>query len=174
MARILGTLEFKALTCYLFEQRSHLPSLSTRPYLGLSIIAPVTLSHLGTVVAPVGLSVRLSGVNFVVVPALLTLICCCVVPAGLGVALGVAFIIIPATLGLLWVFFVLGLLLCGSLFLLQRGLGVVEHCGGLESKRKGRWEDGRKMYCRRPEEQLGCQGLKVCNKGHDPGLCGVS
>lgn len=104
-------------------------SLSIWPYLGLSIITPATLSHLGAIVVPVGLGVGMSGIGFIVGPALLTLSCFCIIPAGLGVALGVAFVIIPATLGFLWVlvFIMFGRLLCGGLFLLQevRGSGAL-------------------------------------------------
>lgn len=95
-------------------------SASACPYLGLSIITPATVSHLGTIVIPVRLRVRMSGVGSIVVPALLTPSCFSVIPAGPGVALGVAFIILPATLALLWVlvFIMLGLL-CSVLFSLQ-------------------------------------------------------
>lgn len=96
-------------------------STSICPHLGLSIITPATVSHSGAILVPVRLGVRMSGVGSIVVPALLTPSCFSVIPAGLGVALGVAFIIIPATSALLWVlvFIMLGLLLCSILFSLQ-------------------------------------------------------
>lgn len=162
--QIWGIVEPQALPWALFWPSS----LSTRPYLGLSIIAPATLSRLGIIVVPVWLCVRLSGVYSIIAPALLTLSRLCVVPAGLSVALGVAFLVIPAARSLFWILLIfrLRLLLCSSLFSLQRS----GDCGAV-------WRFGgrRKVNGRREEDVLvKARGAVGCNKGHDPGLCWVA
>lgn len=87
----------------------------------------------------------MSGIGFIVVPALLTLSYFCIIPAGLGVALGVVLIIIPATLGLLWVLVVImfGQLLCVGLFLLQevRGSGALWQVWKQEEVQVEGWEE---------------------------------
>lgn len=108
-------------------------SVSFWPYLVLSIITPAPLFHLGAIIVPVGLAV-----GSIVVPALLSLSCLCVIPAGLGVSLGVALVIIPASLRLLRLLVIVRLwLLCGRTFLLQE-VRAVAHCGRFGSKRRCR------------------------------------
>lgn len=141
-----GSLNFKTL-------KTASTFLCVAPYLGLSIITPSSPSHMDTIVVRMGC-----------VPALLTLSSFCIVPAGLVVALGVVGIIIPVTLGLLWVLLIVvrGLLVCSVLVLLKEVRRLMEHCGGLEVYRNGR------------EIPMELQGFQVYSAGRGMGLRGCT
>lgn len=132
--------------------RGRLPSI--RAYLGIAIITPATLFHSGAVLLPGGLGVRTSTIAPIVVPALLTRSWLGIVPAGLRVALRVAPIVVPATLGLrrvsvIFIFVVMpGRMLCGGLFSLQRKVGGGGGGGGFGGRRAFGRKDGRTIFRR--------------------------